>query len=54
MKYSVVIFLLFSFCSATSYEYNPDCWKTDRETCNEQKRINPGNLGNNPSGGSGN
>ena len=54
MKYSVVIFLLFSFCSATSYEYNPDCWKTDRETCKEQKRINSGNLGNNPSGGAGN
>ena len=54
MKYFVVIFLLFSFCSATSYEYNPDCWKTDRETCNEQNRINSGNLGNNPSGGAGN
>ena len=54
MKYFVVIFLLLSFCSTSSYDYNPDCWKTDRETCNEQKRINPGNLGNNPSGGSGN
>ena len=54
MKYYVVIFFLFSFCSARSYEYNHDCWKTDRETCNEQKRINSGNLGNNPSGGAGN
>ena len=54
MKYFIVFFLLFSFCSTSSYEYNPDCWKTDRETCNEQKRINSRNVGNNLSGGAGN
>ena len=54
MIYSIVFILFFCFCSTPSYEYNRDCWKTDRETCNEQNRINSGNLGNNPSGGAGN
>ncbi len=52
LKFIIILFLL-STCS-NNYDYNPDCWKTARESCNEENRINSGNIRGGNIGGSGN
>ena len=54
MKLKILIFLILFLSCSNNYEYNPDCWKTARETCNEENRINSGNMRNGNIGGTGN
>ena len=38
-----IILILFTACNSSS-NLNPDCWKSQNEKCNEQKRVNTNNI----------
>jgi hypothetical protein len=46
VKSKVIVILLLLTTCLNNYDItnNPDCWKSVRETCNEDNRINSGNI----------
>jgi len=56
MKVKFLLILLLLTACSNNYDRtnNPDCWKSARETCTEENRINSGNIRGGNIGGTGN
>lgn len=54
VRFLAFIIIFFSCSSNNDLSNNPDCWKSAKGSCMEEKRINSGNIRSGNIGGTGN
>lgn len=54
VRFLAFIIIFFSCSSSNDFSNNPDCWKSAKGSCMEEKRINSGNIRSGNIGGTGN